>query len=103
MPPRRKVPEAPVPELTTYVEKLLEALDNPEPLTRVRAAWLLGKLHATHAVGPLAAAIKEQSGDPEFIAAAAGALGCIADPAAVPILIQIARTSLLKARVTAVE
>jgi len=91
------------PREPTYVQKLIDALSNREPLTRVRAAWLLGKLRAAKALDPLASAIDAQSDDPEFIAAAAEALGRIGDPTAVPVLIQLARTSLLKARVTAVE
>ncbi len=36
-----------------YIEKLILALDHPEPRTPIRAAWLLGKLGERRAVQPL--------------------------------------------------
>ncbi|RME27479.1 MAG: HEAT repeat domain-containing protein [Candidatus Zixiibacteriota bacterium] len=36
-----------------YVEKLIAALNHPEPETPIRAAWILGQLHDERAICPL--------------------------------------------------
>jgi len=87
----------------TYVRSLIEALDNREPMTPVRAAWILGEMRAREAVPELVSSCARHSDDPEFLATAAEALGKIGDDSALPFLADIARTSYLKARLTAVE
>ena len=86
-----------------YVGKLIAALDNPEPMTRVRAAWILGRRADPSACAPLVASLAAHADDPEFLATAAWSLGQIGDPAAVPALIDLARRSFLKSRLAAVE
>jgi len=86
-----------------YVAKLIEALDNPEPMTPVRAAWILGELRAVEAAPELVSSTTRHSNDPEFLAAVAEALGKIADESAVPLLIKFAHSSYLKVRLSAVE
>jgi len=85
-----------------YVDKLIEALHHQEPLTRVRAAWLLGQIGDHRAVPPLLRAAQE-GGDPEFLAAVVEALGRLGDPVAVPVIAQLMRTSYLKVRLAAVK
>jgi HEAT repeat protein len=90
-------------ERTTYTDKLIRALEHPEPQTRVRAAWLLGKKREARAVPALMAAIERSTDDPELLAVAAWSLGVIGDAAAIPTLVWLARRSFLKARVAAVD
>jgi len=49
-----------------FIDKLIVALNHPEPSTPVRAAWLLGKIKEQRAVRPLIDLIK--STDDVFIA-----------------------------------
>lgn len=84
-----------------YVEKLIAALNHEEPMTRVRAAWILGQRHEMSAL-PALLDVAQRGGDPDLLAAVAGALGKIGDPSAIPALIRLARSSYLKARVEAV-
>ncbi len=56
------------------VERLIIALDHPEPSTPVRAAWLLGRLGDPRAVGPLIDLIGRTS-DIYIARAAVAALG----------------------------
>lgn len=86
-----------------YVEMLIEALHHEEPMTRVRAAWLLGKIGDHRAVLPLLKAAEEERQDPEFLSAVVESLGRLGDPVAVPVIIRLARTSFLKVRLTAVD
>jgi HEAT repeat protein len=86
-----------------YIEKLVEALDNPEPLTRVRAAYLLGRIRNPIAVSALVLRLQTHRDDPEFLAAAATSLGELRDDAAVESLIGLTRQSFLKSRLAAVE
>ncbi|MEW6770522.1 MAG: HEAT repeat domain-containing protein [Bacillota bacterium] len=65
----------------SYVEKLIRALDAPEAMTALRAAYLLGKLKAAAAVPALAAKLQE-SPDPYLAAAACEALARIGTPEA---------------------
>jgi HEAT repeat protein len=90
-------------ESNTYVDKLIEALHHEEPLTRIRAAWLLGRLREQRAVRTLIAAVETYRADPEFLAAAATALGEIGDADGVPTLRRLARSSPLKSRLAAVR
>ncbi len=64
-----------------YVEKLILALNHPEPTTPVRAAELLGRVRAAPAVGPLARLVRENA-DVFVVRAAIRALGAISTPAA---------------------
>jgi HEAT repeat protein len=59
-----------------YVDKLIAALQHPEPTTPVRAAYILGRLRATRAVGPLIKLV-ERTTDPYAAKAAVEALGQI--------------------------
>jgi HEAT repeat protein len=63
-----------------YVEKLIAALDHPEPTTPVRAAWILGTRKERSAVPRLIRLVRE-SVDPYLVEAAVEALAGIGDPA----------------------
>lgn len=89
-----------------YVDKLLAALDHPEPMTRVRAAWLLGRVddpRRDQIAASLIGALDRHCEDPEFLATAAHTLGALGHPDAIPVLARLAVNSFLKARVAAVE
>jgi len=90
-------------DAATYSDKLIAALGHREPMTRTRAAWLLGKLGDKRAVLPLIAEIKHDRRDPEFLATAAEALGVLRDESAIPLLVRLSRSSFLKVRLVAVE
>jgi hypothetical protein len=72
-----------------YIAKLIAALSHPEPSTPVRAAWLLGKLRATSAVGALLDLLQ---GDTDLYvkAAAVEALGEIGETSAEATLAHLA-------------
>lgn len=61
---------------TDFVDKLILALDHPEKETRLRAAWILGKLREPRAIGPLGRVLAT-SGDVYLAGEAAAALGKI--------------------------
>lgn len=63
-----------------YVQKLIAALDHPEPQTPIRVAWILGVRRETRAVSHLSRLVQE-SEDPYIVEAAVEALGRIEDPA----------------------
>jgi HEAT repeat protein len=63
-----------------YVQKLIAALDHPEPQTAVRVAWILGMRREARAV-PHLARLARESEDPYIVEAAVDALGRIGDPA----------------------
>lgn len=86
----------------TFEEKLLAALRHPEPATGVRVAGILGKLQSQRAVPELIQTL-QRSRDAYLSEAAARALGEIGDPAAVPALRQVLRSSYLLARIAAAE
>ena len=65
----------------TFVQKLIRALRHPEPETPIRAAYVLGRLHALDAVPELINVIHE-SPDPYIAAACVEALGGIGGGAA---------------------
>jgi len=62
-----------------YAQKLIAALDHPEPTTPVRVAWILGVRKETRAIPRLARLVRE-SDDPYIVEAAVEALGRIGDP-----------------------
>lgn len=62
-----------------YVEKLIVALNHPEPETPIRAAWLLGELKDPRAVEPLIRLIKYTE-DVYIAQAAVEALGKFETP-----------------------
>lgn len=68
-----------------YVEKLIAAMDHPEPETPIRAAWILGTLRAMRGVGPLIALI-QRTRDVYVARAAVEALGRIGTPEAMQFL-----------------
>jgi HEAT repeat protein len=81
----------------TYVDKLIAALDHPEPATPVRAAWLLARLRASVAV-PALVRVVEETPDPYLAEAAVEALGAIGDPSSRPTLERAAREGALRVR-----
>lgn len=85
-----------------FVDKLIAALGHPEPLTRRRAAWILGELHERRALGPLIASV-ESSTDLDLLEGAVEALGKIGDPRAVDALARVLSTSYLAVKLKAVE
>ena len=85
-----------------YVDKLIRALQHPEPSTPVRAATILGRLRDRRAVGPLLAVLRTTH-DGFLLAAAARALGQIGDPTAAPTLVDLLQRGPLPARLAAVE
>jgi HEAT repeat protein len=68
-------------ESQDYVEKLIIALQHPEPETPIRAAWLLGQLKDLRAVQPLIDLVKKTK-DVYIARAAVRALGEIGTPEA---------------------
>lgn len=85
-----------------FVAKLIAALGHPEPLTRRRAAWILGELRDRRALAPLIAAV-EGSADPDLLEGAVEALGKLGDERAVDALARLLRSSYLSVRLKAVE
>jgi HEAT repeat protein len=72
-----------------YVTKLIAALAHPEASTPVRVAWILGRLRAKKAVGPLLDLLQHDA-DLFVKAAAVEALGQIGEASARPILLELA-------------
>lgn len=68
-----------------FSEKLISALYHPEPLTAVRAAWILGQIKEKAAV-PQLIEVLSASPDPYIQEAAALALGIIGDYKAIEAL-----------------
>lgn len=66
------------------VAKYAAALRHPQPETRLRAAWLLGRMRAVRAVPELLEVIARRGRDPYLLSAAARSLGQIGDRQAVP-------------------
>lgn len=74
------------------VEKYIAALGHPEPMTRLRAAWMLGRMRAERAVPALVQLVMaHQANDPYVVSAAAKSLGLIGSRDAVPCLIELLR------------
>lgn len=70
-----------------FVAKLISALHHPEPMTRQRAAFILGELHDATAV-PALGEILVTTAEPFLAAEIAGALGKINGPEAEEILVR---------------
>jgi HEAT repeat protein len=80
-----------------YIEKLIRALDHPEPQTPVRCAWILGQLQARAAVATLVRLVRESS-DPYLLEAAVEALGKIGDSRALETLQWAIKNGALRVR-----
>ncbi len=63
-----------------FVDKLIAALDHPEPETRARAALILGLRRETRGVDPLICVVR-RAHDASLVEVAIEALGRIGDPA----------------------
>ncbi|MDI6711551.1 MAG: HEAT repeat domain-containing protein, partial [Bacillota bacterium] len=85
----------------TYAQKLIAALEHPDPAVRRRAAWLLGRRRETGAVEALLAAVAANAGDPYLLETVVEALGLIGDPRALGTLTELLRSSYLPVRVRA--
>jgi len=85
-----------------YVERLIHALDHPEPNTRATAALLLGKIGDQRALEALCSKA-ETSKDMGLLEAVAEALGNFPSQKAVDALAHLLRTSWLPVRVKAAE
>ena len=74
-----------------YFEKLVSALNHPERTTRIRAAYILGKLRDRRAIKAFAKVLDKPRGieDAFFIEMVAIALGKLGGGEALPILIQL--------------
>lgn len=64
------------------IDKYIAALRHPQPETRLRAAWILGRMPATRAVPALLAIVAAR--DPYLLSVAVKSLGQIGDQQAVP-------------------
>ncbi len=83
-----------------FVDKLIAALHHPEPMTPVRAAWILGQRRERRAVQPLVQIVREA--EDLFLAdAAVEALGRIGDPVALATLREVAHHPSARLRRTA--
>jgi len=68
-------------------DKYVAALRHPQPETRLRAAWMLGRMRAASAVPALLALVEAKSDyDPYVLSAALKSLGQIGDRRAVRVL-----------------
>lgn len=68
-----------------YADRLIWALNHPEPTVAPRAAWILGRRRDAKAVAPLIAVLESRK-DMGVQEAAVVALGQIGDPRALPVL-----------------
>lgn len=84
-----------------YVDKLIEALKHPEPTTRVRAAWVLGRKKEKRAVTPLIEAINNNLNDPYILESIVGALGLTGDSSALDEIFSLLKSSYLIVRIQA--
>jgi HEAT repeat protein len=73
----------------SFTEKLIRALHHPEPETRIRAAFILGKLGAAEAIPALKQILLSPATDPYLAAEAATALGEIGNDEAQQILLSM--------------
>lgn len=72
------------------VDKYIAALTHPQAETRLRAAWMLGRMREARAVLALQEIIAARgNGDPYLLSAAAESLGLVGDRQAVPILVTL--------------
>jgi HEAT repeat protein len=84
----------------SFEEKLIRALNHPEPSTPIRAATILGRRRSTAAVEPLIA-LGLSTSDPYIQEAVAMALGEIGDPRARECLERLRREGALRVRLAA--
>lgn len=91
------------PEGETYVEKLIWALDHPEPGTALRAATILGGLKAREATKSLAGILADSGKDPYLRAAAARSLGVIGDPDSQTALIEALENGPVQVRLAVID
>jgi HEAT repeat protein len=85
-----------------YIAKLIAALTHPEASTPIRAAWILGRLRASAAVGPLMTLLQGNA-DVYIKMAAVEALGRIGDANARPLLAGLAERGPVVLRSQAVQ
>jgi predicted amidophosphoribosyltransferase len=83
-----------------YADKLIAALRHKEPMTPVRAAWILGERHEQKAV-PVLAKIVKKAKDAFLVESAVEALGKIGGNTASDVVRGAARHSSLRVRVKA--
>ncbi len=69
------------------IDKYIAALHHPQAETRLRAAWMLGRMHTVRALPALQEIVRARGGgDPYLLSAAAQGLGQIGDDRAMPVL-----------------
>jgi HEAT repeat protein len=88
------------------VDKYIAALHHPQAETRLRAAWMLGRMRAVRALPALQEIVRARgAGDPYLLSAAAQSLGQIGDDGAVPVLRELLddRSAASMARVQAMN
>ena len=88
------------------VDKYIAALRHPQAETRLRAAWMLGRLRAANAISALREIVAaRRNGDPYLLSAAVQSLGQIDDDRAVRVLLDLLadRSAAFMARVQAVH
>jgi HEAT repeat protein len=72
------------------IEKYIAALHHPQAETRLRAAWMLGRMQAGCAVPALQDIVRTRGqGDPYLLSAAVRSLGQIGDERAAPLLAEL--------------
>lgn len=81
----------PIDDVTAdIVEKYIVALHHPQAETRLRAAWMLGRMQAARAVPALQDIVRTRGqGDPYLLSAAVRSLGQIGDERAAPLLAEL--------------
>ena len=87
----------------SYTDKLIASLSHPDPVTRRRAAWVLGERRDREAVEPLVAALDANRDDPYILESIVEALGKIGDQRAAGVIAGLLLTSYLVVRVRAAE
>lgn len=85
-----------------YVERLIHALDHPEPNTRAFAALLLGKIGDERGLKAICEKAKK-SKDMALLEAVAEVLGCFRSPAAIEALMHLVQSPWLTVRKKASE
>lgn len=90
-----------MPEGRDYTDELIGALKHPELLTRLRAAWLLGKTGEARAVVPLLEAIENNIDDPYMLQSIVESLGRLGDARALDAIIKLLRNSFIIVRAQA--
>jgi len=75
---------------TDIVEKYISALRHPLAATRLRAAWMLGRMREKRAVSALLDIVAARGDhDPYLLSVAVKSLGCIGDKRAAPMLVAL--------------